>query len=329
MNRTLIFGVGSIGQRHINSLLKIGEKNIAAFRTKKGMLELDKSIEEAIINFYCIEEAFKWQPTHIIISNPTSLHLEYISESIKTNARIFVEKPMVEDYAKVIGNKILYDKILVSNGMVGFNLRFHSLFIEIKKLIVNNKYGRPLTAYFHVGHYLPFWHTYEDYKNSYVAKKNLGGGALRTLSHEIDLTRFFFGSFKKVFAKISKLSNLEINTDDTADLLIENVDCPRTVIHLDLLNPILKRCGHIYFEKGLLEYDFITSKIEFTSYDLKERVTIYDKKEDYNLQYIRQMNSFLYGSDILGCSFKEGLEVAEIIYNCEKSDKDGIEICLN
>lgn len=328
MNRILIVGIGSIGLRHLKCLLEIGEKNIAAFRTCKGSLVFENNKFQDVLLFYDFNEALSWNPTHIIISNPTSLHLEFLSLSLETRAKIFVEKPVVHDYNELAKSSVILQKIILSNGFVGFNLRFHALFVEVKKVISENIYGKPLSSYLHVGHYLPFWHPHEDYRNSYVAKKELGGGSLRTLSHELDLTNYFFGHIKKVFAKVDKLSNLESNTDDTVDIILENEGCPRSVVHLDLLNPTIKRFGFIYFEKGLLEYDFILSKIEFTSYATKEKEIIFNAKEDYNLQYIRQMKNYLYGSNISACSLNDGIEVDKAILCCELSNNKGMEICL-
>ncbi len=329
MNKILIIGLGSIGQRHLRCLIDIGEKNIAAYRTNKGKLKVDSFSSDEIKIFYDLNQALDWNPTHVIISNPTSLHIKYLSILIKSKAKIFVEKPVVHDYYELTNNVNLLNDLILHEGNTGYNLRFHGLFIEITKLIKSSKFGRPFAAYFSVGHYLPYWHPYEDYRISYVSRKELGGGALRTLSHELDLAQYFFGSFTKVYAKVNKLSDLEIDTDDFADIIAENKGCERTVIHLNLLNPNVKRTGFIYFEEGMLEYNFVESKIEFTSYKTKETKIIYSDKEDYNLQYIRQMKNFLYGTDVCGCTIKEGLEVDKIISLSEKSNKKGEQICLN
>ena len=37
------------------------------------------------------------------------------------------------------------------------------------------------------GQYLPDWHSYEDYRKSYFSRKDLGGGVLLTLIHEIEI----------------------------------------------------------------------------------------------------------------------------------------------
>ena len=124
----------------------------------------------------------------------------------------------------------------------------------------------------YVGEYLPFWHLYEDYRKSYAAKKELGGGALRTLSHEIDLGQYLFGNYNKIFAKISKISDLDINVDDSTDIFTEMKNGIILKISMDYLNPFGIRNGEIFFEKGLLKYNFSKKEVIFTDYKNRGRL---------------------------------------------------------
>jgi predicted dehydrogenase len=328
MSRFLIIGLGSIGFRHLKCLIELGVKDIAALRTNRGAINDNSELLEKIIVFHDINSALEWNPTHIIISNPTSLHLHYFKLLFKLNINLFIEKPLFGDFNLVSRDELFLNDINNINGLVGFNLRYHGLFKEIKKIIEKSKYGIPCTSSFEVGHYLPYWHPYEDYRNSYVAKKSLGGGALRTLSHEIDLAQYFFGTFKKVFAKINKVGFLDIDTDDCVDIYLENEFCKSITIHIDLLCPRVKRRGLIYFEKGLLEYDFIESTIQFTAYETNMVELVYSEKDDYNQQYLAQMKDFINGRTSVGCTIPEGLNVDKVISFCEMSSEKGVELCL-
>ncbi|MEI2709772.1 MAG: hypothetical protein V9E96_12270 [Chitinophagaceae bacterium] len=44
------------------------------------------------------------------------------------------------------------------------------------------------------GEYLPAWHPWEDYRTSYAAQKENGGGAALTLSHDIDVVNWIANS---------------------------------------------------------------------------------------------------------------------------------------
>jgi len=323
MIKVLIIGLGSIGQRHANALLTLGITNIAALRTGKGQKSIDSGLHNKIKMFQSEEEAFAWSSSHIIISNPTSFHLDYIQKAIDRNIKIFVEKPIANNLKDVK----LINEINAVNGVVGYNLRFHGLFIFIKNLIVNNTYGRVISAQLHVGQYLPNWHPYEDYRKAYYSRKNLGGGGLRTLSHEIDLMQYFFGKIKTIYAKVQTDSDLEIDVDDVTNIIASADKCAQTTLHINLLDPKVKREGRIYFSEGLLEYDFVESRVTFTS-NSGQKTTIYSQIENIDVQYNNQMQEFIWGKSILACSFDQGLAVMEIIEKCIESNNEKREICL-
>ncbi|MDA7665987.1 gfo/Idh/MocA family oxidoreductase, partial [Verrucomicrobia bacterium] len=65
-------------------------------------------------------------------------------------------------------------------------------------------------------YYLPNWHPYADYTKEYTARKSLGGGIIRTLSHEIDLAVHWLGQPTIVNGIVDKLSNLQLDVDDFA-----------------------------------------------------------------------------------------------------------------
>ncbi len=329
MNKILVIGCGSIGQRHIKALLKIGESNVAAYRTGKGQLkELDKEIRKHIEEFSDEDYAFAWKPTHIVISNPTSLHLEYLIKSIQIGANVFIEKPLTGKYSELENASVPLSEIEGYEGVVGFNLRFHSLIRQVKCIVASNQYGKVIYANLTVGHYLPLWHPYEDYRDSYASRKDLGGGVIRTLCHEIDLVQHFFGKIRKVFAKVDKLSCLEIDVDDVVDIMIETDRCKHTLIHMDYLNPVPVREGKILFEKGLLEYNYNRGEIHFTNYVSKKKEVIFRNDEDYDEQYTSQMKSFIKGDSNTACMLEEGIEVVRVIQCCEESGRTGEEICL-
>ena len=63
--------------------------------------------------------------------------------------------------------------------------RFNPLIKKTKSIIDSGLIGSINTGIFMNCEYLPDWHKYEDYKNSY-ASKNLGGGSILTQIHELD-----------------------------------------------------------------------------------------------------------------------------------------------
>ena len=92
--------------------------------------------------------------------------------------------------------------VIKDNNLVlfmGYNLMFHPIIQTIKEFINSTNLGKLLNIQCQVGHWLPDWHPYENYKESYSAKKELGGGVALTLIHEIHLAIEFAGRPLEVF----------------------------------------------------------------------------------------------------------------------------------
>lgn len=319
----MFFGLGSIGLRHLEALNEIGKFDIAAYRTKKGLKKIPEEIEKKIKFFYNENNAFAWNPDFMIVSNPTSLHLKYILKSVDYNINALIEKPVANDFIRVsaMENRIKKRKNKI---YIGYNLRFHPIVKKIKEIIDSEKFGKVLKANLYVGEYLPFWHSYEDYRKSYAAKKELGGGVLRTLSHEIDLGQYWFGEYEKIFAKVLKISDLDINVDDSTDIFAEMKNRIVLKISMDYLNPLGIRKGEIFFEKGLLKYNFLKKEIIFIDYKNKEnKILLKIDYYDFNEQYRFQMENFLKKSDKKLCFLEEGINVLKIIDKCEESNRKG------
>lgn len=323
MIKVIVIGCGSIGQRHIRALLKLDKDlPIAAYRTKKGHYkDLPEDISSHIVEFDNIKKALDWNPTHMIISNPTSLHAKFIDIGITAGCKIFVEKPLIQDLSEINKMETPLKVIQEHSGMVGFNLRFHGVIRKVKEIIDSKKFGEIMYSSISVGHYLPLWHPYEDYRKGYYARKDLGGGVLRTLSHELDLIQFFFGKLLNLTAKTDKISKLEIDVEDCVDIIMEAESCKRVILHMDYLNPLPLRQGRLIFEEGLLEYDFFKGEIHFTDYECQKRIQIYKNSEDFDQQYIEQMKHFIKDKkSSVASKIKDSIIIMKIINKCEESD---------
>ena len=287
------------------------------------MKKIPEEIEKKIKYFYNEKNAFTWNPDFMIVSNPTNLHLKYITKSIDYNIDALIEKPLTNNFTRInpIEDRIKNRKNKIC---VGYILRFHPIVTKIKEIINSRKFGKVLKAELYVGEYLPLWHPYEDYRKSYAAKKELGGGALRTLSHEIDLGQYLFGNYNRIFAKISKISDLDIDVDDNTDIFAEMKNKIILKINMDYLNPLCTRKGEIFFEKGLLKYNFLRNEVIFLDYKNREnKILLKIDHHNYNEPYRCQMENFLKKSDKKLCSLEEGINVLKIIDKCEESNRKG------
>jgi predicted dehydrogenase len=101
--------------------------------------------------------------------------------------------------------------------------------------VSEEKVGRPKSAQAVWGEYLPDWHPWEDYRQSYSARQDLGGGVLLTLSHPFDYLRWIFGGVSNLAAEIAYAPELGIEAESIADVLIQFDNDVRANVHLDYI----------------------------------------------------------------------------------------------
>lgn len=212
----LIAGLGSIGRRHMRNLVALGEKDIVLFRTRKATMPEDE------LAGYPVETNFgeairKHKPDAVIVANPTSLHLDIAIPAAEAGCAILLEKPVsnslermgvLEKAAQKSGSKIL----------VGFQFRYHPTLNKARELIEAGALGKVLTVHAHWGEYLPNWHPWEDYRQSYAARADLGGGVIVTLTHPLDYLRFLLGEVESLWSFNGHISPLEVDVEDMAEI---------------------------------------------------------------------------------------------------------------
>lgn len=292
VNKALIIGSGSIGQRHIRNLREIGIDKIVALRSRKGY---HKKLTDdlGVIEIETWDDAINEKPDIAIISNPTSLHIKSAKKVLPYVRGVLIEKPLSHSLAGT-GELIaeLAEKNIVS--FVGHNLMFHPIVIKIKEFSDKNDVGNILNIQCQVGQWLPDWHPYEDYTKAYYARKELGGGVALTLIHEIHLALELAGLPQQVFGMISESEKLSLDVDVCSDLMIKHVTGAVSQIHMDYLQKPAHRSGLVTFENGWLSYDFNNMTLIGQGPENDKPVIIWEDSEyNYNLMYLEQMKMFL------------------------------------
>ena len=89
---------------------------------------------------------------------------------------------------------------------------------KARELIQAGALGKVLTVHAHWGEYLPNWHPWEDYRQSYAARADLGGGVIVTLTHPLDYLRFIFGEVESLWSFNGHISPLELDVEDVAEI---------------------------------------------------------------------------------------------------------------
>lgn len=256
----LVVGCGTIGKRHMRNLNALNAGELIAYRTsRESSAEIEKEFGAKI--FYDYNKALKEKPDAVLITNPTSLHVQAAMKAAKAGAHLFIEKPIshnMKDVNKLIS--IVKKKKLIT--LIGYDLRFAPSIKKMKELIERNLIGKIIAARIQVGGFMPRWRQGKDYRKVYSSRKELGGGVILDLSHEIDYARWFFGEVKEVFCYAEKLSNLEINVEDTAEMLLKFKNNTIGEIHMDYIQKVTNRAAHIIGEDGLILWDTYQKKVK-------------------------------------------------------------------
>ena len=212
----LIAGLGSIGRRHFRNLIALGEKDIVLLRTRKATLP-DDELAGYPVETDLAEALKKHKPDAVVVANPTSLHLDVAIPAAEAGCHILLEKPVSHSLDRLD----LLEKAAAKSGskiLVGFQFRYHPTLNKARELIRSGALGKILTVHVHWGEYLPQWHPWEDYRQSYAARADLGGGVIVTLTHPLDYLRFLLGDVASLWSFNEHLSALELDVEDFAEI---------------------------------------------------------------------------------------------------------------
>jgi len=311
----LIAGLGSIGRRHFRNLLALGEKDIILYRTHHSTLpdhELEGFPEETDLH-----AALSQHPNAVIISNPTAFHMDTAIAAARAGCHLLIEKP-ISDSLEHIDNL----RAAVHQGgievLVGFQFRFHPTLQIAAGLIGEGAIGRPLYICAHWGEYLPDWHPWENYKHSYAACADLGGGVLLTMCHPLDYVRYLFGEIQSHSVMMDTIGDLGIGVEDIAVISLRFANGAIGSIHLDYLQqPPMHRVEMIGSEGSLL-WDNEDGRLRLYRAQLKRWETWMPPEGfERNWMFLEEMRHFMTvvrrESQPL-CSLDDGIRVMEIAH---------------
>ena len=309
--KVLFVGLGSIGQRHLRNLKTLlGDSvEIHAYRVRRHVPFLNeqlqvvegRSIKEQydIFEFDDLDEALSKRPDMVFVTNPGSLHIETAIKAAEAGCHLFIEKPLSISEEGI--DKLL--EVVERKGLVAFvayQLRFHPGLRQVSAWLKEERIGQLIYANLILGEYLPGFHPYEDYRLGCSAVKDLGGGVILSQIHELDYALWLFGKPRRIFALGGKLSSLEIDSEDTASMLME-CQCNGKVLPvsmtLDFLrSPPSRTCsivgdeGNIvwdYYRKTTVLHNRISGETETQSFENLERNQLFLDELEHFLAAIR------------------------------------------
>lgn len=295
--RCVVVGYGSIGSRHTRILQELGCRVAVVSR---------RALEDLVVYSSLAEAVRHHKPEYVVIASETALHHDALLQLAVEGYQgaVLVEKPLFESTRATPAHRF-------RRLNVAYNLRFHPVIARLKTLLADQQI---LSVHGYVGQYLPDWRPGTDYKNSYSAKEDMGGGVLLDLSHDLDYLVWMFGDWVQVAALGGHLSSLEITSDDSFTLLMSLSRCRVAAIQLNYLDRrgrrrlIVNTANHTY-EADLIRNTLVTDRTE-------ETFTV-ERDDTYRAMHV----AMLRGTDDASCSIDEALSIMRLIDASRRSNQ--------
>ena len=332
INRVLIVGLGSIGKRHLRLARELlSDADIRVLRHQV----CDLIPEHANGCFSSLEQAVDFAPQLAVIASPATFHLSAALPLARAGVHLLVEKPLSASPDGVLQLlEICREQKTVL--LTGYNLRFLPSLQRFRDLLNGNVIGRVLSVRCEIGQYLPSWRPDADYRLGVSARRELGGGALLELSHELDYLRWIFGEVECVHAMLSRQSGLELDVEDTAHLLlgfVPDADGHQLIgtVNLDFIRHDTTRLCTAIGENGSLRWNGLTGVVEQFEAGSKAWRELFCQPHQRDDSYLAEWRHFLAcvsGQESPLITGEEGLRVLQIIDAACQSSESGSQVHL-
>ncbi|MBI4064620.1 MAG: Gfo/Idh/MocA family oxidoreductase [Elusimicrobia bacterium] len=292
--KILLIGSGGIGRRHLKNLKALRPETKVTLWRQLGRRELSADVLALIDRIVLTQqEALESKPDAAIIASPASRHIPTALALAWEGVALFIEKPLSDDLEGV-------DELLeVSHRrnlvlMVGYCLRFFQPLLEIKRILDEGELGRPIYFRAEARQNLADWRSGINYRETASARRELGGGVLLELSHEFDSARWLMGEVESIWAHAAKLSDLEIDVEDTADASVVFASGARGGVHLNMTERPGGRFYRIVATKGTIEWNSQEGGVRFFSHTAGQWRTAWNPDTyDRNAMYVDELQHFL------------------------------------
>jgi predicted dehydrogenase len=289
--RGAVVGFGSIGHRHCENLARLGVAELTVVRRPEQPNPAFQPPATARV-VHSNAEAVAAGLDFAVICSPTRLHVETAKYYMDAGVPVLIEKPISDrdDDARLLAEEARRRGIIA--GMA-YCMRYHPVYAAARQAVHDGRIGRVLYAKSWFESYLPAWHPWEDYRQSYAARKDLGGGALRTLDHEIDFMNWCLGTPDAVIGHSSRSDTIEINADDNATLLIRYQKGAIANISLSLCRKDRSRGFEFVGDQGTLAYDWDSQQLRCMSSSGGESILLDYRNCDFAEMYVDMLKDFL------------------------------------
>lgn len=323
----VILGCGSMGKKRLRFLKEWGCQNLTAVDLRPDRLREVKDQFKVGVSSGYEKTLEKFRPKVVFICTSTAFHLRPALAAAKQGCHMLIEKPLSGTLAgagpllRIVRQKKL--KVLT-----GCNLRFHPSLSRIQKLVAEGRVGKVVCVRFQSGMYLPDWHPWEDYREGYSANKKLGGGVILDGIQALDFPMWLVGRpVREVFSFAERLTGLEIDTEDTAEILLKFAEGAIAEVHLDYVQRAAGIGCQVIGEEGSVFWDGNEKIVKcFTAKTRRWETFLDDPRFDYSETFREEMKHFFHcitAGEQPSLDLTQAVKVLEIALAAKESAERG------
>ncbi len=323
LNSIAVVSLGSIGRRHVQTIHSVlPECNICAVRSGIGK----KCKEEALLGsvYSSIDEVLERNINAAIICSPASFHAEYAIPFLKKNIPVLIEKPLAGTYKEAFS---IYKESENKKAYVAYVLRHHPAYNKVGEIIKIGALGKIRSAEITVRTFLPNWRPDTDFHISVSAQRELGGGVLRELSHELDYAQTILGNFTEVFGYRNQNSDLNIGVEEQVTAVLTTSNNIHTQMVLDFASRVEERFFKVILDNGVVFWNLLDQSVAMLENGQDSVKFEYKMSRDELFQ--QQFKAFINavkGTTTDMPTIEEGLKVLAVIEGIEKSFSEGLPV---
>lgn len=302
-----IVGLGSIGKRHLLNVVNFLDEEGSSYtidlvRSGKGK-ELDTEISMHVNRIYNSFDIVPDDYDILFVTNPTHLHFDTIKYFVSKTKHMFIEKPVFDRTDNLL-------ELLQLNNESVYYVACPLRYTEVIQYLKNqSKLGNIYCVRVICSSYLPEWRENHDYRNTYSAHKEQGGGVSIDLIHEWDYLMYLFGAPQQIYNIRGKFSNLEIDSDDLSIYLAKYSNMA-VEVHLDYFGRKDIREIQIFTEEDTIIGDLIKSEIRYLKSG--EVISFNQKRNEYQKKEIAHFFNIVKGKAANDNDIKTALRTLQI-----------------
>lgn len=323
--RLVVIGLGSMGKRRIR-LIKETIPDVFIYGID-ARSDRRKEAEETF-QIRCLESMEKVPDKEsisgaLVCTSPLS-HATIINECLKNKWNVFTELNLVSDgYMENV-------ELAKKQGCVLF---LSSTFLyreEIRYIQKQVKENEKWNYMYHVGQYLPDWHTWESYKEFFVGDARTNG-CREIMAIELPWLTETFGKILDCRVISDKMSGLEINYKDNYLIQLVHENSNKGLLAVDVVSPVAVRRLEVYGENrylrwggtpdSLMEYDDSTEELRTVKLTEKEEHLDGYRRFVVENAYKTELQEFfdiLAGKKQQGYGFLQDFETLKLIDQLER-----------